>query len=193
MHIQHAANPSPTLWRTCRALANVRRLKMIQYLLLQKGKVRVTDVSRGLRIPLPVASENLRILNARGLLQATRSGREVVYRVAAGPSLPSARLILEAVTQDLVSKRISLKTMFDALTGFTHPRRILLVQAVAQGFVRTGELRRATGIPRGSLARQLSKLVRRGYLEKHKECYHLASPTTTLARSLLQIALSSVK
>ena len=71
----------PTLWRTCRVLANRRRLEIFHFL-LQKPDQTVSAVAKRFKFPVPIASESLRLLESRSLLIARRVGRYVKYRVA---------------------------------------------------------------------------------------------------------------
>ncbi|MBM3889971.1 MAG: helix-turn-helix transcriptional regulator, partial [Verrucomicrobia bacterium] len=64
----------PTLWRTCRVIANPTRLKIFALLAEQPGQT-VSGVADRLKLPLSEASESLRALEARGLLTARREGR----------------------------------------------------------------------------------------------------------------------
>jgi DNA-binding IclR family transcriptional regulator len=157
----------------------------------QKNAVRVTDAARFLGIPLSVASLYLRALNARGLLRAQRRGREVAYQLGDDPALPETRVLLNALRSSLGHGRRSLEACFDAFTGFTHPRRITIVQAVAQGALRIEDIRAAAGISRRATTRHLRKLIRRGYLVRRGRNYLFARPASPLRRSLLRLALSS--
>ncbi len=53
----------PTLWRTCRVLANRRRLQILR-LLAGGRELTVTTVARQLEIATPVASQSPRALRA---------------------------------------------------------------------------------------------------------------------------------
>ena len=55
----------PTRWRTCRVLAN-RPRQQIFGLLVQQFPQTVSAVAARLHLPLPVASQYLRALEARG-------------------------------------------------------------------------------------------------------------------------------
>jgi DNA-binding transcriptional ArsR family regulator len=189
MDTRGASSLTPTLWRTCRALANRRRLQMLRYLLLRKDAVRVTEMARDVGAPLSLTSEYLRALNARGLLTPVRQGRQVLYRAQDDPTLPEARILLHALRLGLAREEQWVKTAFDALTGFTHPRRIAMVQAVARGAFRVADICDKTGVSRRAVARHLNKLVRRGYLGEIHGNYRVVRPAPIIARSLLSLAL----
>jgi DNA-binding transcriptional ArsR family regulator len=183
---------NPTLWRTCRALANRRRLKLLRHLITH-GPGSVQDIAVALRIPVPTASEGLRALNARGLLTVTRRGRHVTYGAGDDPLLPEARELLQALTRELPATK-RMEPAFAALTGFTHPRRIALVRAVARGATSLRAVCARTAIPLISARRHLSKLMRRGYLrscvEGRKRTFGLGHPPSPLAQALLRLVVS---
>src|SRR2546421_4014919 len=71
----------PTLWRTCRVLANRKRLQMLALLIRQPNQT-VSTVAHQMRLSLPAASQYLRALEGRGLLTCRRVGLQVGYRPA---------------------------------------------------------------------------------------------------------------
>ena len=76
----------PTLWRTCRVLANRKRLQTLALLIRQPNQT-VSAVADRISLSTPAASQYLRALEARGLLTCRRIGRRVEYRPAAGTSV----------------------------------------------------------------------------------------------------------
>jgi DNA-binding transcriptional ArsR family regulator len=79
--MKDASPLQPTLWRSCRVLANRQRLRLLE-LLAHDSELTVTSAAQRLALPLPVASQYLRALEARGFLQAHRRGRRVSYRLS---------------------------------------------------------------------------------------------------------------
>ena len=61
----------PTLWRTCRVVANRKRLQTLA-LLIRKPNQTVSAVAERMRLSVPAASQYLRALEARGLLTCRR-------------------------------------------------------------------------------------------------------------------------
>ena len=51
----------PTLWRTCRALANHRRLVMLR-VLAKEREMTVSQIADAVRLPVATVSANLRML-----------------------------------------------------------------------------------------------------------------------------------
>ena len=185
-------NPlSPTLWRTCRALANRRRLEMIRYIITCQQAVGVTDVASKMGLSVPATSQYLRALNARGLLEARRRGRHVFYQAKSDPALPAAGVLLRSLKHTLVNRRNATESVFQHVTAFTHVRRIAVVQAVARGALRIEDICQKTASSRRATVRHVRKLVRRGFLARGKDGYHIAKPNSMFARALIQLALAS--
>ena len=183
------APASPTLWRTCRALANRRRLLLLRYLVLHPYR-HVTEASQALRMPVAVASQYLRILNARGMLQPVRAGLRVYYRAAPDPSMPQAAILLNSLIKSYKkSGPASIDDIRFALTGFTHARRVQLVRAISGGRATIRSLSRKTGISRRATLRHMDKLRRRGYVERRGASYRIRRPLSSVRAALVRLAL----
>ena len=179
---------SPTLWRTCRALANRKRLLLLRHV-ISAPNVSVSATAQALGMPLSVASQYLRILNARGLLQAKRQRRQVLYEVSHDPSLPETRILLEALQRTFQGRANPFEKAFQALTAFTHPRRIILVRAVAAGADNLKSIRVKTGISSNAALRHLKKLRQRGYVAQRADTYKCLCPAEPLAKALMGLVL----
>lgn len=137
---------------------------------------------------VPTASEYLRALNARGLLQADRRGPCVLYRLKADPAVPHAGELLGAFEVAARSGRGRKEDAFAALTAFTHPRRIALLRALDQGPLGLSAIRRKTGISERAAVRHLRKLEKRGCVAKRGTEFCMAHPKTPLAAVLMDLA-----
>jgi DNA-binding transcriptional ArsR family regulator len=189
---QEESRLSPTLWRTCRALANRKRLRMLQHL-MKHPDATVSNLATSLAIPVPTASVYLRMLNARGVILATRQGPHVRYRMAPDPTVPESTVLVTGLQDELRRGGAGVETAFRMLTAFTHPRRIAIVVALAgsnsKGVARE-DLRQRTGISRTSFAMHIDKLARRGVIVEDECVLRTATPATPLAKALLRIASS---
>jgi DNA-binding transcriptional ArsR family regulator len=183
------ASAAPTLWRTCRALANRQRLLMLRSILMHPN-CSVSEIAHRMRVSMPVASQYLRTLNARGVLRAERIGRWVLYRVQPDPSNPQAIALLPSLSELITTSLTALETAFAALTGFTHPRRIAVIQILAGGSAGINTLSIKTGMSKQSVLRHLRKLRRRGYIYRRDHQYHIQHPPSRLMKTLLKLALS---
>ncbi|MBI2192145.1 MAG: winged helix-turn-helix transcriptional regulator [Planctomycetes bacterium] len=179
----------PSLWRTCRGLANRVRLRMVQHLRLHPGQS-VRQIARALHIRPNVASPYLRILNARGLLRVERSGREVLYTLGPDKNVPQATPLVKSLRSALASG-CSLDRLFRSLTAFTHPRREVLFRALEEPGLGLRDLKRRTGISSGALRRHLRKLTARGFVASGKSAYTRIVPQDAFCRALAELALAS--
>jgi len=182
-------NLQPTIWRTCRALANLNRLQIFSHL-LKHDRCSVTDVAGTLGLSLPVASLYLRALNARGLLMAERVGRFVYYRVGANKSVHGAETLVR-VLRETLGKGQSSEQIFRDLTAFTHPRRVDIVRTLRHsGYMQPAELRRLCRMSRRAARRHISKLERRGLIVRRDNRVRYRCPDTRLAKVLVDLACS---
>jgi len=134
----------PTLWRTCRALANRTRLQICGLLFRQPGQT-VSALAETLGLSLSLASQYLRALESRGLLEARREGRSVTYRPAP-VATPAAGLV--AALRLVFGKHDNpVETIFKTVTAFTHPRRIEIFGALTKGGQSLVKLRTVTYVP----------------------------------------------
>ena len=62
---------------TLRALSDMARLRIIQYLANYDGEITVSDLTKALRISQPLVSWHLRQLRAAQLVSTRRVGRQV--------------------------------------------------------------------------------------------------------------------
>lgn len=180
----------PTLWRTCRVLANKTRLRVLRELCVRPEQ-RVSDIAERLRLSLSLASQSLRALNGRGLLRARRIGKFVYYSPCANRSIPDSARLLQAILRVFANDRKSEENIFRYATAFTHPRRIFIIRALYEHPMSLKEITIQTNIPISTLGRHLRKLILRGFL-KHTDCWYICSaPRHKFARLLLRLAASA--
>lgn len=173
----------PTLWRTCRILANRSRLRALA-LLLRHSPLTVTEVARQLDMTLSFASQSLRALEARGMLKVKRRGRSVEYSPVGEPK-GFARDLLPALQAELTGDDHSVRTVFRILTAFTHPRRILLYQAIPPAGIRFECIAQRVPVSTRSLRLHLGKLLSRQFLIQTPDgCVHRARPAAALSLAL---------
>lgn len=178
---------SPTLWRTCRVLANGLRLRILQELIREPDQT-VASVAANLKIPPPLTSRYLRALNARGLLEARRSHKWVRYRPSPNKSVSASFPLLKAIKQTFASEKQPIETIYRQVTAFTHPRRVQIVHALRGGQLTKASLRISTGISQPALRRHLKKLLDRGFVEVGQRTCRCAKCTTPLPKTLLKFA-----
>lgn len=179
----------PTLWRTCRVLANRLRLRLLRELFHHPDQTVSAAASR-VDIPLALASSYLRQLNARGLLQARRVGKSVYYRPFPDKSSPAPALLLNALEHTFAIEKQPIEVIFRQVTAFTHPRRLAIILALRDGGLTKQSLRMKTGMSQDALARHLAKLADRRFVVVDEFTCRCANPRGRLARTLLDLARS---
>jgi DNA-binding transcriptional ArsR family regulator len=182
------ANLQPTLWRTCRVLANRKRLEILRLLLRQPGQT-VSSVAQRIRLPISSTSEQLRALEARGLLVAQRTGRWVKYAPSSAAH-PSFSTSLVAVMQPLfLLDKQALDHIYGMVTAFTHPSRILIFRTLRLQPHDLLQLQTASHISRRALLRHLHKLEARGFITKHGAFFLAEKRTDPIGRELARLAV----
>lgn len=182
----------PTLWRTCRAIANRRRLRIFGWL-VQHPDQTVSAVARALRLPLSLTSFYLRTLEARGLLTVRRVGRFVRYQPLSATSQSSAAGLAAALTEAFQKESYSVEQVFRLATAFTHPRRIEAFRLLNQAPSAASQLRATTRISGWALARHLNKLEARGFIARRGELYEAVRQRSRLSLELARLATQSAQ
>ena len=184
------ATPSsrqPTLWRTCRVLANRKRLQILALLSRQPNQT-VSTVAGNMKLSLPAASQYLRALEARGLLTCRRVELRVEYRLSAATTENAAGEILTALRLVFRRRAQPIEALFKLATAFTHPRRIEVFRAVKNGADSFSKLQTATHISARALSRHLAKLEARGFVKSEMEVYAVTNPAHPFGRVLARLA-----
>jgi Predicted transcriptional regulators len=179
----------PTLWRTCRVLANERRLDCLRAVLLAKQELCVEAVAQQVGLPHDQASLCLRALQARGLLKAIRQSRWVYYSPVPDPSVPIASPVLMAVRVALLDEKWTDEKTMRAVTAFTHPRRLTILQTLLHSHAPIGACRLSvlTQVSLPALERHLKKLRDRGMIRLEDDGWCMESRQSSLAQAFLTI------
>lgn len=152
----------PTVWRTCRVLANRSRLRLLE-LVCEEKRVCVSVAARRAGLSEGRASTALRALQARGLLSVARESRWVYYLPQHDPLVEHAEAVLQAASRAF-SRGDTAESMVRAFTAFTHPRRLAIVAEVAARPMTGEHISRTCRISYPAVRRHLFKLLRRGML-----------------------------
>lgn len=177
----------PTLWRTCRVLANRKRLQILALVVRRPGQT-VSAVAEHIRLSLPAASQYLRALEARGLLTCRRVGLRVEYRPPAPTIEDPAQEIVAALRLVFRRKAQPVEALFKLATAFTHPRRIEIFRAVKNGTHSFSKLQAGTNISARALLRHLAKLEARGFVKSEMAAYAVINQADQFGRVLARLA-----
>ena len=156
-------NYHPTLWRTCRVLANMNRLASLASVLKEPG-LSVEQIATAAGITETKAALSLRALQSRGLIAARRESRWVRYYPDPDPFVPSAEHVLAALRQCHVSG-VTNGDVFRTVTAFTHPRRLIMLRCLQiNGTMPAETLAAKCHISLPAIYRHLSKLKNRALI-----------------------------
>lgn len=178
----------PTLWRTCRMLSGQTRLALLRQV-IDSPEQTVSALAGQLHISLPRASQELRRLQSRGLIQANRNGMNVQYRPVPDRLVSTAAPLLQAMqatfrrfsaSDDDQTARIA--------TGFSHLRRLAIVRLLLIGPMDTQALEKLAGMSRDALNRHLLKLQAAGLVKREGKRIQIEDNPHPLAQCLLEIS-----
>jgi len=175
----------PTLWRTCRAIANTTRLRLLWKIFQSEGLC-VSELACAAGASRENATIQLRALNARGLITPERRGKKIVYRAKANPGVDGAEEILAALRQCFIEK-VPLKSVFRQATAFTHSRRIHLMKTIIASGGDFDELGERSGMSPIALRWNLEKLEGRGFVKLCSDRYEARHPKNPLAECLMKL------
>lgn len=178
----------PTLWRTCRVLANETRLNLLRAL-FSCDESMVSALAEKTGISVSLASIQLRALNARGLVSARPFKRWVFYSATPNLAVEHAGAIGNAIRERCTAGAEN-ESLIKMATAFTHPRRIVIVRCLVKEQKTFSELLALTNISAVALYRHVGKLTDRHMVEQEDGRCRLARPGNPLGQTLLAIAVA---
>jgi len=177
----------PTLWRTCRVLSGQTRLRLLR-LVVQEPGLTVTRLAEKANLKLSRASQELRRLQSRGLIQAQRKGGHVFYVPVPDPLVSTSKPLLDAAKSAFAGRPPAEdKVLVATATALSDPRRVAIVTELLGGPRRFHELQTALQIPAISLHRQLHRLNHLGLAGQAHRIWGLIPNRHPLTRALLRI------
>lgn len=176
---------NPTLWRTCRMLAGATRVKLLRELHDRPGRG-VTELARAAGIGTSDASQELRRIQSRGLLQVDRRGSHVLYRLEADPQVASAAPLLRALRTTL-ARNAQDPEIARIAQGLAHPRRIAIAKALRRSPLRPGQLRAELGLATSTARSHLARLVESGWVKRVGDWLVLEPAAHPLAKALIRL------
>ena len=178
---------NPTLWRTCRALASSTRIKLLRQLHDHPG-LNVSTLAEIVQIGVSAASQDLRRIQSRGLLQADRKGALLIYRMGADPQVPSASPLLKALVKTFDSMPPEQDMdMTPIASGLSHPRRIAIAKLLMDAPANSVSLRMITGMASAPMHLHLATLEAGGWIQSNHRLLHFCIPTHPLAQALAKL------
>ena len=178
-------NEQPILWRTCRIIANQRRLKLL-WCLFSHGPRCLFELANNVGISNPQASIHLYALASHGLIRQYRSKMRLISAPEGNAKIAYAEDLLESL-RTCHNTEISIRTVFKQATAFTHARRIEIMQALPRTGFSLEQFAEQTHISETALTRHLNKLATRGFIKKKKDHFFKEMPPDSLSQTLLKI------
>ena len=177
----------PTLWRTCRTLANPTRLRLLQLLLERPGS-NVSQLAERLDLGISAASQELRRIQSRGLLQTEHRQVSLIYRFGADPQVASSAPILKALRAALSSRGPAEDEQIQAVArGLAHPKRIDLLRSLLKSPKSAFALQKEFHASFRTLDRHIRTLLAGGFVRRDKRTLHAVPPGHPLAKALLKL------
>ena len=179
----------PTLWRTCRVLANDTHLRLFAQL-VRKQPQSVSELAAQCSLALPVASQSLRALEARGLLRVNRIRRRVEYRIPTRSEAGSLADLTGALLAALRREPLPTRAIMKVATAFTHPSRIQIHCILQSGPKTEMQLQAAIRLSSPALWRHLRKLKVRGFVRHNdtQRAYQSCNHPDRIGRALSKLA-----
>ena len=189
---QNQATYHPTVWRTCRILANPNRLRCLKVVLEEPASA-VGEIAERTHVSVCRASECLRALQARGLIQAKRKSRWVRYTAIPDPLVAGSRHLLTALRRILLKEHQKEAAVMRTLTAFTHPRRLAILSLLQKRSpLYSEDIAAITRVSQCAFSRHARKLKVRGLLDYNSGKWSLRQPIDTLARTLLSLITTPI-
>lgn len=177
----------PTLWRTCRVLSGETRLHLLRLVVDRPGQT-VSELAEQIKISLPRASQELRRLQSRGLIQAVRNGRYVRYGPVPDRLVPSARPLLQAMQETFrIFPAAEDAQIIRIATAFSHARRLKIARLLLKGPWPSAWLAESAGMSRNALHRHLRDFRAAGLVRWNGRMLSLVESPHPLAKSLLAL------
>ena len=180
-------NLHPTLWRTCRMLSGPARVRLLRCLHERPGR-NVSELAREVGIGLSDASQELRRIQSRGLLQSDRRGVSLIYRMGTDPQVASASPIMKALRTAFSADGPDRdEKILAAATGLGHPKRIAMLQSIIGSPKSTFALHRELRTNFANVQRHVQQLIESGLVRRDGRTLHYVPPVHPLAKALVKL------
>lgn len=178
----------PTLWKTCRIIANENRLQLLREI-FELPRQDISTLAASIELSLGSTSNQLTLLCNEGFITPHRRGQRVLYDDVIPYAPIHIKNLQTALKKELLSGSSS-HAIYREATGLSHQRRIELIRRLSKTPQSMKQLIDETVMSYSALSRHLKKLVARGYVSYSAKQYHLGTPSGKLAKTLLQIIIA---
>jgi predicted ArsR family transcriptional regulator len=170
-------------------LANDTRLRIFAQL-VRKQPQSVSELATQCSLALPVASQSLRALEARGLLRVNRIRRRVEYHIPTRSEAGSLADFIAALQTALRREPLPTKAIAKLATAFTHPTRIQIHRVLQSGPKTERQIQATLHLSSLAFWRHLRKLMARGFvqLDDTQRTYRCGNHPDRIGRALGKLA-----
>ncbi len=177
----------PTLWRTCKMLAGSTRIRLLRQLHEHPGDG-VSALGRRVGIKEAAASQELRRIQSRGLLQSERQGVLLIYRMGADPQVSTAAPILKAIQTALRERPSDQDADMATISfGLANERRIRIVRSLLEEPRPLPALQYELHIPAHPFQAHMQSLFNSGFVIRSEGMARAAVPDHPLAKALAKL------
>ncbi len=163
------------------------RLRLLRSLLEHPGSS-VTQLAAMAEIGVSDASQELRRIQSRGILQVDRKGPYVLYRPAADPQVPSAAPLLKALKTSMKHMPAHEDEIIISMAAaLAYPGRISIARALLNGPVPSSELIRVLNTSPQILNRHLRIMAAGRFIRRHHPQVELLTPPHPVGEALIRL------
>lgn len=168
-------------------LSGETRLRLLSHLHQHPGQY-VTEIAKAIGIGVSDASQELRRIQSRGILQAEYQGAKLIYRFGADPLVYSAAPILKALRSALSKGTTDEVVRIRAIAlGLGHRKRIALIQALRKSPKNAYALQQAAHVAYAGIRLHLQTLLASGLIRSEGRTYKYVPPSHPLAKALVNL------
>lgn len=178
---------SPSLWRTCKMLAGLKRIELLRQIYETPGR-NVRTLGTAVGIKRSDASQELRRIQSRGLLRSRRQGVPLVYRMETDPLVPSAAPLLKALQSTFSNRPAKQDPYICAMArGLASERRIAIAQMLLSAPQSPVALRIHLNCSAPALAKNVRTLILSGFVRRKNGMLHFRTPLHPVAQTLARM------
>ncbi len=171
------------LWKTCRALANRTRLRILRRL-IEKPVLCVSDIAKIESLSETVASQNLKLLHEHDFINPNPVSKWVYYHISNFKESSYASILFKPLKKRISASRVQEGALIHIFTAYTHPRRIDIVKSLQTEPKTFEQLIKTCDISGQALYRHLNKLIARGILAETANVYRIIPQQSGLSKAL---------
>jgi len=168
-------------------LSGKTRVKLLRCLVEESGR-NVTQLAGAVGIGISDASQELRRIQSRGLLQAEHRHANLIYRLRADPQVSSALPLLRALRNTLATQTPDAdQKIRDLGNSLGHIRRIEMLKELIRSPQTADHLQKRIRTSQACVSRHLQPLLKAGFVERERQLLRYIQPRHPLAKALIRL------